>query len=256
MLRSLLHRELHFSASLEERVTHRTEALTKSLEALARSNQELDSFVYTASHDLRTPLVNLMGLQLALGKSLSGRVSPTDASILSMMQESVERLDRTIQELASLARVSKERLPAERLFFKEAVDDVLQELDPMIKEAKAEVITSLQVHEIDYPTAYLKSILHNLLSNAVKFRSPLRMPTVEVATFCRHNRIYLQVKDNGLGLQEEQLSKVFILFKRLHDHQEGSGLGLTLVKKIVESQGGQVLISSQPDEGSCFTVIF
>ncbi|RZK34420.1 MAG: ATP-binding protein, partial [Hymenobacter sp.] len=103
----------------------------------------------------------------------------------------------------------------------------------------------------------LRSILYNLLSNALKYRHPSRPPQVRVAcTPDKDGQLVLQVQDNGLGVSEWQQARLFQLFQRLHTHVEGSGLGLYMVKKIVENAGGTISVQSQVDVGTTFTVRF
>jgi two-component system, sensor histidine kinase len=111
----------------------------------------------------------------------------------------------------------------------------------------------------DCPTAYfspknLRSILYNLLSNGLKYAHPDRPPVVQIRSRCLPGRLVLTVQDNGLGLTQEQQGKLFVLFQRLHTHVEGSGVGLYMVKRIVENAGGSIEVQSQPGVGTRFTV--
>jgi signal transduction histidine kinase len=103
---------------------------------------------------------------------------------------------------------------------------------------------------------HLRSIVYNLLSNAVKYRDPARPPLVQVRATDTTAHVVLEVQDNGLGLSEEQQSQLFAMFRRLHDHVEGSGVGLYMLKRIMENAGGTIAVQSQPGVGTTFTVTF
>ena len=225
-------------------------------EELERINDELDNFVYTASHDLRTPVINLTGLQQVLKSSLRGKANPKEEEFLRLMDVSVQRLEKTITELAGIAKVSRENLSSETLSFSSVLQDVLTDVAPLVEQTRAQIVADFQVDEISYPPSHLKSILYNLLSNAIKYSSPERQSLVTVSTFMDKGRTGLKVQDNGLGLKPEQVEKLFIMYKRLHSHVEGSGVGLTMIKRIVENHGGRIFVESRPGEGTSFTVIF
>lgn len=254
-LRKLLEREQQLTNTLDQKVKERTRKLNKSLESLTKTNEELDSFVYTASHDLRTPIVNLMGLTQILKKSFNGNLSTKQEEFLRLMDASVERLDRTVKQLADIAKISREDLSIETVSFSTIFKDVLEDIAPLIEKTNAQIITDFEVSEISYPYAHLKSVLYNLVSNAIKYHAPDRRPVVKIATFHEQERTCLTVEDNGLGLSPKQLDKLFTMYKRLHDHVEGSGVGLTIVKRIIENHGGRIMVSSKLHEGSTFTMV-
>lgn len=256
ILRKLLEREKQLSTTLEERVEARTEELRKSLLDLSRTNEELDNFVYTASHDLRSPVVNLQGIQQVLKNSVKDRATPKELEYLRLMDVSIERLNRTIVELANIAKVTREHQLTEVLFFSDVYHDVLTDVAPLVEKTHAKIITDFGVDYISYPHAHLKSILYNLLSNAVKYHSPDRSPVVKITTFKDEGKICLSVTDNGLGLDQAEVNKLFHMYKRLHNHVEGSGVGLTMIRRIIENQGGKIMVTSRKGEGSTFTVIF
>lgn len=255
-LRKLLSKEQQLTNTLEQKVEERTRNLNKSLEDLTKTNEELDSFVYTASHDLRTPIVNLLGLQQILKKSFNGSLSPKQEEFFSLMGASVERLDRTVKQLAEIAKINREDEPVEAVSFSAVLKEVLADVTPLTEETNAQVFADFQVEEIHYPYAHLKSLIYNLLSNAIKYHSPGRIPVVKISTFTEQGRCCMSVKDNGLGLDPKQVNKLFIMFKRLHTHVDGTGVGLTMVKRIVENKNGKIMVDSISGEGSTFTVVF
>jgi signal transduction histidine kinase len=142
----------------------------------------------------------------------------------------------------------------EKVFFAEVLEQVQIDISPLIYEAAAVIDTHFQVAAINFSRKNLRSILQNLLSNALKYRSPDRQAEVKIETQAAGAYILLCIIDNGLGIAESQQQKIFSLFKRAHTHVEGSGVGLYIVKRIVENSGGRIELESAPGKGSTFKV--
>ena len=135
------------------------------------------------------------------------------------------------------------------------LEDVRLDLLPLLESTHAELEVDLgDCSRVRFPTRSLRSVLFNLLSNAVKYRAPDRAPRVQLRTQCIGQQVMLSVQDNGLGLSEPQQTQLFTMFRRLHPHVEGSGVGLYLIKRLLESAGGAIAVHSQPGVGSTFTV--
>ncbi len=226
---------------------------------LDRTNKDLDNFVYTASHDLKAPILNVEGLLKALERQLSRqtRQDETVEQIYKLLYSSVSRFKNTILDLTEVARISKES-PEDlaTIALGEVLGEVLEDLEPQIQQARAQVEVRLNGQEIPFSRKNLKSILYNLVSNAVKYRSPERELLVQITCLTQGDYHVLQVEDNGLGMDMRQEEKIFALFKRLHTHVEGTGIGLYIVKKIVENAGGKIEVKSQVGVGSTFRVYF
>ncbi|RZK92921.1 MAG: HAMP domain-containing histidine kinase, partial [Hymenobacter sp.] len=237
------------------------EELQHTNQRLTRTNDDLDTFVYSASHDLKSPITNIEGLLLALRKQLR----PVDQQptlvprLLDMMDGAVRRFQQTLGHLTDVTRLQQAMLdqPAEAVDLAALAEDVRLDMLPELTAAGATLSMDLAA----CPTVYfaaknLRSILYNLLSNAVKYRAPDRLPVVEVRCYpAAPGQVVLEVKDNGLGLTEQQQSELFRLFRRLHHHVPGSGVGLYMVKKMVENAGGTLAVQSEPGVGSTFTVL-
>ena len=240
-----------------ERIDLAQSLLRDNNEALTRVNVDLDNFIYTASHDLRAPITNIEGLLQALRSELPSPATQVEF-ILNLMQDSVERFKRTIDHLTDVSKLQREHDPAsEQVHLASVVHDVLLDLEPLIQSVGAE----LEVEVADCPPVTfseknLRSVVYNLLSNAMKYRAPERPPLVRVRAHCTDHHVVLQVQDNGLGISEAGQRKLFGMFQRLHDHVEGSGIGLYMVKRMVENVGGRIDVSSELGVGSTFTVHF
>jgi signal transduction histidine kinase len=175
-----------------------------------------------------------------------------------MMQESVTRFQRTIDHLSDITKLQKEHdQPVTEVFLLPVVDDVRHDLLPLLEATGAH----LELDTAAYPRVLfslknLRSVLYNLLSNALKYRHPDRPPHIRLSCYPDSTGQYLvlRVQDNGLGIETSQHHELFTMFRRLHNHVEGSGIGLYMVKRMVENVGGRIEVDSQPGLGSTFSV--
>jgi signal transduction histidine kinase len=234
------------------------QSLSATNEQLRRTNVDLDNFIYTASHDLKAPIANIEGLLLLLNQQLPPNVRQAGLvpRVLTMMQGSIERFQLTIAQLTDLAKLQQAHTqPAEEVNLPELVEDVRLDLAPLLAEAHAELRINLDsCTTLSFAPQHLRSIIYNLLTNAIKYRHPARTLVVALRCHALPGATVLEVQDNGLGLTAEQQGKLFGMFRRLHNHVPGSGMGLYMVKRIVENAGGTIAVQSQPDEGSTFSV--
>jgi len=227
-------------------------------EQLTRTNVDLDTFIYTASHDLKAPIANIEGLLLLLRKQLPAEVGQAGLvpKVLGMMQGAIERFQLTIAQLTDLAKLQHAHAqPAEEVDLKAVVEDVRLDLTPRLEEAQGQLSIELNgCDTVSFAPQHLRSLLYNLLSNALKYRHPDRPPVVQFRCYHTPTTTVLEVQDNGLGLSATQQGKLFGMFRRLHDHVPGSGVGLYMVKRIVENAGGVVAVQSEEGVGSTFIV--
>jgi PAS domain S-box-containing protein len=241
-------------------LTAANQELCAANKQLTRTNVDLDNFIYTASHDLKAPITNIEGLLNLLKKTLPVAVRSDDlvASVLTRMHGSVERFTRTIAHLTDVTKLQTEfAQPAVTLLLADVVEGVRQDLLPLLTEASAQLAVDVDSCQSKvFSEKNLRSILYNLLSNALKYRHPDRVLAIRVACTTEGNDLILIVQDNGLGVSELQQKHLFQLFQRLHTHVEGSGLGLYMVKKIVENAGGTIAVQSQVNVGTTFTIRF
>ncbi|GAB3542061.1 hypothetical protein GCM10027443_42280 [Pontibacter brevis] len=254
---------LVFAVEVTELVRARKELIATNDELseknneLQRINNDLDNFVYTASHDLKSPIANMEGLTTLLRDILQGALNGEDMQVLDLLQQTVNKLKGTISDLTEITKVQKElQSEVEPLSFESMLQDITSDIDKMIKESGAIISTDLEVKSILYARKNLRSIIYNLVSNAIKYKSPERVPEVRIATYQQGEYIVLEVEDNGLGIKKEQQHKLFTMFKRLHSHVEGTGIGLYIVKRIIENNGGLIEVESELDKGTTFKVYF
>ncbi|PJJ60383.1 ATP-binding protein [Hymenobacter chitinivorans] len=254
--------DIHEHKLALERIDQAQRELQDNNEQLTRANVDLDNFIYTASHDLKAPISNIEGLLQALLLELpehTATAAPQVAPILRMMQDSVDRFKRTIEHLTEVTKLQKEHgSSAATVELERLSNEVTLDLQPLIEATGAMVTVSVgQCPTLSFSEKNLRSVIYNLLSNALKYRSPQRRPEVRISCRSEGSFVVLQVQDNGLGLDlDHDGKKLFAMFQRLHDHVEGSGIGLYMVKKIVENAGGRIEVESQVGVGSTFSVYF
>lgn len=233
------------------------EVLQTQYDELARTNRDLDTFVYTASHDLKQPLFNLRGLFDELRRTATFH-DPEQAELLEMVDDALRQLDGTLQELAATVQDQRElAAPTENLDLRSVAEEVLLGMRMQVQDAGA----TFELDVADAPTlmygrANLRSVLHNLLSNALKFAHPERLLHVRVrSSLSANGQPQLEVEDNGLGMQlRSDTTPAFHLFERQHAHIAGAGVGLYLVQRIIDSRGGHLEVKSSLDQGTTFTV--
>jgi signal transduction histidine kinase len=245
-------------AAINEEMQATNEELHESNTRLLRTNTDLDTFVYTASHDLKSPITNVEGLLLALREHLPANAL-TDALVprlLDMMAGAVSRFQQTLAHLTDISRLQQELdQPAEPVDLRALVEAVRLDILPELTAAAATLEVKLDsCPEVYFSAKNLRSIVYNLLSNAVKYHAPDRPAHVQLR--CQHaaGRVVFEVQDNGLGLSAAQQGELFRMFRRLHTHVAGSGVGLYMVKKMIENAGGTLTVQSQLGVGSTFTV--
>ena len=255
---------LVFAFEVTEQVQARQQAqamateLSTANEQLVRTNIDLDNFIYTASHDLKAPISNIEGLLYLLREELpaavteEGHVGPT----LTRMLDAVERFKRTIDHLTEVSKLQKEHAPAVvSMDLAAVVDDVRQDLYLLIQAVNAKIVLDVtDFPPILFAEKNLRSVVYNLLSNALKYHSFDRRPHIDVRAHVQPGFTVLEVHDNGLGIEAQHLPRLFTMFQRFHDHVEGTGIGLFMVKRMVENAGGRIEVHSQIGIGTTFFV--
>jgi PAS domain S-box-containing protein len=241
-------------------LTVSNEELHRSNAQLTRTNVDLDTFVYTASHDLKAPITNIESIVLALRDTLfpAGQQEGLIGQLLDLLDNTVARFQTTIGQLTDISRLQLAHTgPAEPVELASVVQAVRLDLMPALAAADAQLTVEVPAElVVSFSPANLRSIIYNLLSNAIKYRAPSRPARVHVRAALTEAGVVLEVQDNGLGMSELQQRQLFGLFQRLHTHVEGTGVGLYISKRLVENAGGTIAVQSQPNEGTTFTVIF
>ena len=232
--------------------------LQTSNQQLTRTNVDLDNFIYTASHDLKAPIANLEGLLYLLREELPAPTvqTPNVAPLFTRMLDSVDRFKRTIDHLTEVSKLQQAHAPAaDSVSLAAVIEDVRQDLQSLLLKTNAKLVVDVAgTPPIHFAEKNLRSVIYNLLSNAIKYHHPDRAPHVDVRAHARAGFTVLEVHDNGLGLAPEHLPRLFTMFQRFHDHVEGTGIGLYMIKRMVDNAGGRIEVHSQLGAGTTFFV--
>lgn len=225
---------------------------------LVKINSELDNFIYTASHDLKSPIVNMEGLLRSLLEEANQLCKGDINEMLNFVMLSVEKLKKTIEELSEISKIQKgTENYEEKIDIEEILRDFKVEYSEQIKSSDATLSSDLVVTTIKFSRKNFRSVLYNLLSNAIKFRSPKRKPIIRVKSeYTSDNYIKITISDNGMGFDMNKKDKVFGMFKRLHSHVEGTGVGMYIVKRIMENTSGKIDVDSEEGVGTSFRLYF
>jgi signal transduction histidine kinase len=257
LVRDLEQRNVALARELAER--QRAErSLAGTLEALRQSNRDLEQFAYAASHDLQAPLRKIVSFGELLGKEV---LSERGADLRRRMVVAAARLQDLVGDLLALARVSHAAGEAERVELGELVRGVVSDLDARVQATGGRVEIGALPAVMARPAA-MRQLFQNLIDNALKFHAPERPPVVTVAASPRgvadgaEVLACVVVADNGIGIAERDLDRIFGLFQRLQasTSYEGSGIGLSLCRRIVERAGGTITVASTPGVGTQFTI--
>ena len=220
---------------------------------LRRSNEELERFAYVASHDLQEPLRMVGSYVQLLARRYRGQLDSDADEFIGYALDGALRMQRLIEELLAFSRVGTRGAPLVPTDCAVVVESALRSLKLAIEEAGATVVVGPLPTVLADP-GQLEQVFQNLLSNALKFRGE-EPPTIEVSAERRDPVWELRVRDNGIGIDPEYFDRIFVIFQRLHGRDEypGTGMGLAIVKKIVERHGGRIGVESTPGEGSTFS---
>ncbi|CAN5915240.1 hypothetical protein BH24BAC1_BH24BAC1_16280 [soil metagenome] len=247
---------------LQDKLAERQqEVLESKNQELKKINLDLDNFIYTASHDLRSPIVNIEGLMTILKEELSASncLSEETSEVMDRVVASINRFKQTIEDLTEISRLQKDfsEDPSDEITsMKQVYEDITADFGEATQANSCFIKTDFQVFHLQFSKKNFRSILYNLLSNAIKYQSPDRPCIIHIYTRLEEPYVVLTVKDNGLGLPERHRKRLFSMFKRFHDHVEGTGIGLYMVKRIMDNAGGKIEVESEEGVGTEFRVYF
>ncbi len=225
----------------------------KSEEQLLRSNQELEQFAYVASHDLQEPLRMVSSYTQLLQQRYNDKLDDDAREFISYAVDGAQRMQSLIQDLLLYSRLDKNAITFTHFDLNISFDNSLENLKVLIEENDA-IVQADHLPVVYGDQIQIQQLLQNLISNAVKYRAPDRYIRVNVAAEVIDNEIIVSVEDNGIGIETQYHKRIFGIFKRLHTRQEysGTGIGLTICKRIVEWHGGRIWLESVPGKGTCF----
>ncbi|MFJ2597038.1 sensor histidine kinase [Streptomyces erythrochromogenes] len=248
--------ELKASRRNAERLDRTAAELDAQAVELRRSNAELEQFAYVASHDLQEPLRKVASFCQLLEKRYGDRLDERGTQYIGFAVDGAKRMQVLINDLLTFSRVGRVQDARETVALDGPLDRALRNLATAVEESGAEITRPDRLPDVVGDPTLLTMLWQNLVGNAVKFRSPDRAPRVEVAVVddpaVEPGFLTYAVTDNGIGVPAEFAEKVFVIFQRLHGRETygGTGIGLSLCKKIVEHAGGRIRIDTDHREGT------
>ena len=230
------------------------ESKNQELQKYIESNLQLENFAYLASHDLRSPLSNVINFVGLLTLSAYDKLNEEEKQFLEYINSGSMRMQQFIEDLLAFSLATNHKAQYKCLNIRELLDDVLTDIKSQIKKAKAKITIGTLPEKIYGDKVLLKQLLLNLLTNAIKFVKPGTIPEVCINCNDRGKEFLFSVKDNGIGIEKSDQSKIFAIFRRLHlrSEYEGTGIGLSTCKNAVEKHGGKIWIDSEAGKGSTF----
>lgn len=219
---------------------------------LEAKNKETEQFAYIASHDLQEPLRTVHSYVELLKEEYTDKLSDDANLYLDYISQSVDRMMEQVRELLNYSLIGKER-KLEKIDCNQLVQEILHDMTVLVQETGA-VVSINQLPTINAYPAELKRLFQNLINNALKFKKKEEHPVIEISANKQGGKWVFSIKDNGIGISEKDMDKIFILFKRLHHVKQypGTGIGLAQCKKIVEMHNGNIWVESVAGEGSIF----
>lgn len=247
---------------LEAIVTERTHALERYALDLQNSNRELQDFAFIASHDLQEPLRKIRSFGDRLAQKYSEALGD-GVDYVRRMQLAAARMSRLIEDLLTFSRVTTQPKKYELVSLHDILNDVLEDLYVTIESTGAKIIND-PLPAIDADPTQMRQLLQNLIGNAIKFVPPNRQPEVRLRTYIfipeddlgDESWVDISVSDNGIGFDEQFVGRIFTPFQRLHgkDEYPGTGIGLSICRRIVEHHHGTIKAHSSPGQGATFIV--
>jgi len=266
--RMQLYRETRDQALREVTERKRVEAVLRDneqkLEALlaqlSAKNAEMESFVYAVSHDLKTPIVTIEGFIGALREDFGDRLSETGEQYLRYMSEAARKMEALINDLLNLSRIGRLTEAQIEFPFRELVREALESLRPLLEARGIEVQVQPNLPVVYGERKRISQVIDNLLNNAVKYIGKDNpSPRIEIGCQEQNGQPVFFVRDNGIGIEEKYFDKIFQIFERLPAAKragEGTGIGLTIVKRIIEVHDGKIWVASEPGKGTTFFFTF
>lgn len=268
----LAEESLKFSEiQLQQKVAERTAALERTVEELSRSNANLEEFAYAASHDLKEPIRKIHFFGDRIKESMKERLTDVENKYFDRMEAASKRMGSLIDDLLSYSQISIRPRSFEEVNMNQLIDLVLEDLDLEIED-KSAVISVDQLFTMQGHHRQLQQAFQNLISNALKYNQPGKPPVVNIS----YKKVIgdqtglplsaedqqkpfhlILINDNGIGFEQADAERIFNVFTRLHGLAEyrGTGIGLSIVRKVIENHNGFIRAESQPGNGSSFKIL-
>lgn len=272
----------HFSISVVSPKQDQFATITTDITAIQQiqniisdKNKELENYLYVASHDLRTPLVNVQGFSSRLQKQVDSiktlinecSLAPEAAEkIESLIEENipktldfiftnVKKMDALINALLEISRTGRVKMTIKKIDINQLIEKIISSMNFQITETSAEVIVN-QLSECYGDENLLSQLFTNVLSNAIKYRNEEKPLIIEISSEIKYNKVIYRFKDNGIGIEKRHLEKIWDVFYRVGSvsSETGDGIGLSLAKRIVDKHKGKIWAESEEGKGSIFSI--
>lgn len=224
----------------------------KAEQQLEEANKELESFSYSVSHDLRTPLRSINGYATIMEDEFGSVLNERALRFLQTIRANTAKMGKLIDDLLAFSRLGRKEIQKKTLNLNELTNSVIEEINKNTPHHAAIKVYNLHDVEADYSLLY--QVIFNLLSNAIKYSAKKEHPLIEVSSRIQDGHIVVSIKDNGSGFDMKYKNKLFGVFQRLHSQEEfeGTGVGLAIVQRIIIKHGGKVYAEGKVDEGAMF----
>lgn len=268
----ILMQEYKLKSRIEQELLYSQQLLNDKVSELNASNKELEQFAYIASHDLQEPLRKIITFNERITSKFSTIIEPDIKDYLNRTIHAAERMKVLIDDLLDFSRISKGETEKYPVNLKTVISIIKENLEVQIKKSNAKIVLNTPMPEIYGDKIHLVRLFQNLVSNAIKFTTPDTEPVIifscetaseeemqQFSSVLSNTPYYkITVKDNGIGFNEEYKDRIFVIFQRLHGRSEyeGTGIGLSICKKIAEKYQGQITVKSEVGKGSEFYVYF
>ncbi len=218
------------------------------------SNLQLENFAYIASHDLKAPIRTVSSFAELLHSSANGKLEEKEKEFLRIIRNSSKNMQDLIEDLLIFSRVNTSKTKISDSNVESIVENILAEIQSQTKSVNAIIILKALSKKIRIDQTKIRQVFQNLITNALKYRADDKSPKIEISCIENKTHWQFQVKDNGIGIDNNFMDKIFLLFQKLHstDKYEGSGIGLAICKKIVEQHDGRIWVESKLGKGSKF----
>jgi len=244
--------------TLADSLTTMLASLREHSTSLWRKTKELEAFTYSIAHDLKGPLREIEGFSSLLEKQFSETGDQEVRHYIGVIRQSALRLTHMIDALLKYSRLEQQALPKQRFNVREMITSLLNDRMSSTQQAAPAIHVELPFDDLYGEPVSIRQALANLLDNAVKFSRNRPKPEIRIDGTRNNGACILRITDNGIGFDVAQTDKIFGLFERLHGpHEyEGTGVGLAIVRLVMDKHGGRVTVDSAPERGSAFSLVF
>jgi light-regulated signal transduction histidine kinase (bacteriophytochrome) len=235
-----------YTEELEKRVAQRTAQLTEA-------NRDMESFVYSISHDLKTPVVSVHGMASMFLYNYEEKLDEKGHHYIQRILSNAGFMEQLIADLLTFSRLGRQETAPQKLESEEVIQNVLEQCHESIKSREVDVKIHSPLPSVFFDPTHFKQIFLNLVNNGIKFMGEQPHPQIVIGARQLGDRVEFYVKDNGIGIDPKHHDSIFGVFQRLKEVEvDGSGIGLATVKKIVELAGGKIRVESEKGKGATF----